>query len=110
MGLIEAAAWGFAGGLVAALVGISVHITDSGYRWPRHVREHGLLPLAFVVITGLAVSTIVAAAAHAQMTGAWPALIMGVCAPSVVRGFLARVQVTESTPSDDLQPAGSLDG
>ena len=38
---------------------------------------------------------VVAGAAHAEMSGPWPALLMGVGAPSVVKGVLSRIEVSE---------------
>ncbi|WP_158289917.1 hypothetical protein [Micromonospora sp. S4605] len=98
MGVVEATGWGLAGGMVAALLGLSASVVAEGYRWPWRYAQDGIWPHLFVAFAGLVVGGLVAAAAHAQMTGAWPALIMGACAPSVIRGILSRVEVTEREP------------
>jgi uncharacterized membrane protein len=103
MGVVEAAGWGLAGGTVAGLIGLSAAVVAAGYRWPWRFSVDGIWPHLFVVAIGLIVGAVVAAAAHTQMTGAWPALIMGACAPSVIRSVLSRVEVTERKPT----PAGS---
>jgi hypothetical protein len=77
------------------MISLAVQVTAAGFRWPDYIKEGGVGPLAVVIGAGLFTSTILAAAAHSQMTGAWPALIMGIAAPSVVRGILARVEVTQ---------------
>jgi hypothetical protein len=100
MGLVEAAAWGVAGGLAAALIALSVEITEAGFRWPWRGNDHGAGPRLFVLAAGLVLGALVAGAAHGQMTGAWPAFIMGASAPSVVRGVLSRVEVTEAKVGD----------
>jgi hypothetical protein len=41
------------------------------------------------------VGATVAAATHGQISAAWPALIMGASAPSVIRGILSRIEVAE---------------
>lgn len=73
-------------------------VTGHGFRWPWHVSPQEIWPRLFVITGGLILGGLVAAAAHTQMTGAWPAFIMGVSAPSIVRGALARVEVTERKP------------
>ena len=60
------------------------------------------------------IGSAVAAAAHAQMTGEWPALIVGASASSVIRGILSRVEVTERKTATAgvaaLDPAGEGGG
>jgi len=111
MGVLEAAAWGLAGGAVAGLVGMSSAVVAEGYRWPWRYSSDGFWPHLFVAAIGLVVGAVVAAAAHAQMTGAWPALVMGACAPSVIRSVLSRVEVAEHKPDSaeipHPDPAGS---
>lgn len=98
MGVVQAAIWGLAGGAAAGLVGLSAAIVAAGFRWPWHDNDGGMWPHVFVVSVGLLVGALVSGAAHAQMTGAWPALVMGASAPSVIRGVLSRVEVTERKP------------
>lgn len=108
MGVLEAAGWGLAGGLVAGLLGLSASVVAANYRWPWRNVHDGIWPHLFVATAGLLVGGLVAASAHAQMTGAWPALIMGACAPSVIRGILARVEVVEGEPASADPPIPDL--
>jgi hypothetical protein len=102
MGLIEAGAWGLTGGMVAGLIALSAAITARKFRWPR---RHERWPRLTVVAMGLVVGAAVAGAAHGQLAGELPALIMGASAPSVIRGMLNRVEVVEAKPE-----AGDRDG
>jgi uncharacterized membrane protein YfcA len=95
MGLLEAGAWGVAGGLAAGLLTLMVAVTEVGFRWPWKEREQ-LWGQMFVICGGSVLGALVAGAAHGEMSGAWPAFIMGVGAPSIVRGLLSRVEVNES--------------
>jgi hypothetical protein len=98
MGLVEAGGWGLCGGASAGLVALAAAITAGGFKWPWKGNEDGPWPRFCVYAIGVIVGTVVAAAAHSEMTGALPALLMGASAPSVVRGALARVEVTEAKP------------
>jgi hypothetical protein len=98
MVLIEAAAWGIAGGLASGLVTLSADVVGAGYKWPWRDNEYGIGPRLFVLGVGIIIGGIAAAAAHGQMTGGWPAFLMGVGAPAVIRGALARVEITEAKP------------
>jgi hypothetical protein len=98
MGLLEAAAWGMTGGAVAGLISLAAAIIAANFRWPW--RRHpdggdGVWPYLLVGAINLIVGAVVAGATHSQLTGPWPALIMGVSAPSVIRGILSRIEVTE---------------
>ncbi|GGK85222.1 hypothetical protein Sme01_29890 [Sphaerisporangium melleum] len=93
MGLFEAGAWGVAGGLAAGLLTLMVAVSESNFRWPWD-REQAWGQL-FVIGCGLILGALVAGAAHRDMSGAWPAFIMGLGAPSIVRGLLSRVEVVE---------------
>ena len=42
---------------------------------------------------GLLLGALVAAAAHSQMSGAWPAFVIGAGAPATIRGLLSGVEV-----------------
>lgn len=97
MGIGEAAVWGMAGGAVAGLVSLSAAIVAANFRWPwrRLPDGDGVWPYVLVGAINLTVGAVVAAATHAQISGAWPALIMGASAPSVIRGILSRIEVAE---------------
>lgn len=99
MGLIEAGAWGIAGGLAAGLLTLMIAVTEAGFRWPWDEREQ-LWGQMFVISGGMLLGALVAGAAHGQMSGAWPAFIMGVGAPSIVRGLLSRIEVNETKDED----------
>jgi hypothetical protein len=94
VGIIAAATWGLAGGLAAGLVSLSASVVAAGFKWPWHDNEHGMWPRLFVAGVGLILGALVAAAAHGQMSGGWPAFIMGVSAPSIIRGTLSKFEVT----------------
>src|ERR1022692_395173 len=95
IGIWAAAGWGLAGGVSAGLVTLSPAILKAGYRWPWTDNPDGWWPRLVVTATGIAVGALVAAAAHAEMSGAWPAFLLGVGAPSVIRGAIARIEVEE---------------
>lgn len=95
VGVLEAAAWGIAGGAIAGLLSMSAEITLAGFTWPWRDNNDGIWPRLFVFAVLLLVGGGVAAAAHAQVTGSWPALIMGASAPSVIRGAMSKVEVAE---------------
>lgn len=92
MGIIAAGVWGLAGGLAAGLVSMSAAVVAVGFKWPWRENEHGIWPRLFVTGVGLVLGALVAAAAHGQMSGGWPAFIMGVSAPSIIRGALSKVE------------------
>lgn len=98
MAVFIAGLWGLAGGLTAGLLGWSAAVTAAGFHWPSHGNDDGIWPRLFVTLTGIAVGTLVAAAAHSQMTGPWPAFLMGVGGPAAIRGTLTRTEVAEVKP------------
>jgi hypothetical protein len=98
MGLVEAGGWGLCGGIAAGLVALAAAITAAGFKWPWRGNEDGPWPRFCVYATGVIVGTVVAAAAHSEMSGALPALLMGASAPSVIRGAVSRIEVSESKP------------
>ncbi|WP_326642272.1 hypothetical protein OIE67_19445 [Nonomuraea fuscirosea] len=107
LGVLEAALWGLAGGTAAALVALTAAIKAAGYRWPwrgkdgpgKEARERFWARL--VVLGGsLLIGAIVAAAAHGQMSGPWPAFLLGVGAEASVRGLLAGVEVAVRKPEE----------
>jgi hypothetical protein len=97
MKLVEAAIWGVTGGFASGLVSLSAAIVAAKFHWPWRYGGGEFWPRVFVTGVGIVLGGIVAAAAHTQITGPWPALIMGVSAPSVIRGILSGVDVTERT-------------
>jgi hypothetical protein len=105
MVLIEAAAWGIAGGLASGLVALSADVAAAGFKWPWRDNEDGVWPRVFVLGVGILIGGIAGAAAHGQMTGGWPAFLMGVGAPAVIRGVLARLAVAEGKP--EIEAAAS---
>ena len=91
-----AAAWGAAGGTAAGLVSLAADIAANGYHWPHHGNtKDGIGARLFVFVVGVLVGAAVSAAAHDEMTGAWPAFIMGIGAPAVIRGALSHIEITE---------------
>jgi hypothetical protein len=98
MSLLGAGLWGLAGGGAAGLIALSSAVVTAGFHWPWHGNKDGIWPHLFVTAVGVLVGGVVAAAAHSQMTGPWPALLMGVGAPAVIRGALSRTEVAESKP------------
>jgi hypothetical protein len=92
----QAASWGLAGGLAAGVLMLMTAVTAAGFQWPWRRDEVG--PRLFVVSCGLLLGALVAAAAHSQMSGGWPAFVMGAGAPATIRGLLSGVQV-HSEPS-----------
>lgn len=96
MGIIQASCWGVAGGAAAALISLMTDVTGHGFRWPWQATSEEIWPRLFVLACALLLGGLVAAAAHTQMTGPWPAFLMGVSAPSIVRGALSRVEVRET--------------
>jgi hypothetical protein len=100
MGIIQAAAWGLAGGGASALLTVAADVVGNKYQWPWRGSRDGIWPRIFVCMVTVIVGALPAAAAHSEMTGPWPAFIMGVCAPSVIRGMLSRVEVVERKPQE----------
>ncbi len=99
MGLVEAGLWGFCGGAAAGLVSLALAITKGGHKWPWRGNPDGPWPRICVYAIGVIVGMVVAAAAHSQMTGGLPALLMGASAPSVIKGGLSKVEVEEKKPA-----------
>ncbi|MEU8319724.1 hypothetical protein AB0C33_15275 [Nonomuraea sp. NPDC048881] len=105
LGTLEAALWGLAGGGAAALVSLLAAIKAAGFRWPwrrkdgtdQEARER-FGPRLFVLGGTCLLGALVAAAAHGQMSGPWPAFLLGVGAEASVRGILAGVEVTVRKP------------
>ncbi|WP_155368026.1 hypothetical protein [Catellatospora vulcania] len=96
MTVLQAAIWGVAGGAVAALVVLIADVVAAKFLWP-YAAGTGRARM-FVLVAQLLISGVVAAAAHQQISGPWPALLLGVTAPATIRAALANVEVTETTP------------
>jgi hypothetical protein len=98
MGWLATAAWGMVGGLAAGLMSLMAAVSAAKYRWPWQHSDEEFLPRLFVFCGSVVLGALIAAAAHGQISGPWPAFSMGVGAPSVVRGMLSHIEVTESKP------------
>lgn len=98
MDVLQAASWGLAGGAVTGLLTLSGAVVAAGFRFPWRRRADGVWPYLLVAAINLAVGGLVAGATHSQISGAWPALVMGASAPSVIRGILSRIEVAERKP------------
>lgn len=109
MDLQLAAGWGLLGGVAGSLAFLTTDVMAAGFQWPwRNGGEIG--PRLFVLTAWLALGAIVAAAAHGQMTGGWPAFLMGLGAPATVRGILSGVAVEESNKKEAPEAAESVAG
>ncbi|WCH92575.1 hypothetical protein POD33_10805 [Streptomyces moderatus] len=97
----QAALWGLAGGGAASTLSFMTAVVSSGYSWPwskKNKRGAGELgPRLFVMTAGAVMGAVVAAAAHDQISGPWPAFIFGVGAPATIRGLLSGVEVAPRT-------------
>jgi len=93
----EAAGWGLAGGLVAGVLALMTAVTSAGFRWPWKRGEFD--PRLFVLGGGLLLGALVAAVLHAQMSGAWPAFVIGLGAPAAIRGLLSGIEVRANPPT-----------
>src|SRR5690348_5463139 len=90
MNCVQAAGWGIGGGLAAGILALMTAVTTADFRWPW--KHHELGPRLFVVGCGLLMGALVAAAAHGQMSGGWPAFVMGAGAPATIRGLLSGIE------------------
>ncbi|MCQ9178469.1 hypothetical protein KMT30_05365 [Streptomyces sp. IBSBF 2953] len=102
------------------MLSLSAAIVSAGYTWPWR-KEGELWPRLFVLTTGLMLGSLVATAAHDQVSGPWPAFIFGIGAPATIRGILAGIEVnpqrgskptrsrrTVSAPSPPPVPEGDV--
>ncbi|QOV40130.1 hypothetical protein IM697_18045 [Streptomyces ferrugineus] len=110
----QAALWGLAGGGAASVLSFTTAVVSSGYSWPwRKKIDAGepsgeLGPRLFVLAAGAVLGAAVAAAAHDQISGPWPAFIFGVGAPATLRGLLSGVEVAPRTyPAPPPGPASA---
>jgi hypothetical protein len=81
-------------------------VTAAHFSWPWKPEEIG--PRVFVLACGLLLGSLVAAAAHSQMSGEWPAFVIGAGAPATVRGLLSGVEVDVKLPTGSLKAAEEL--
>jgi MFS family permease len=88
----QTALWGLAGGGAASVLSLSAAVVSAGYTWPWR-KEGELGPRLFVLAAGLVLGSLVATAAHDQISGPWPAFIFGIGAPATIRGILSGVEV-----------------
>ncbi|SPL95746.1 unnamed protein product [[Actinomadura] parvosata subsp. kistnae] len=87
----------------------SAAVKAAGYRWPwragngteQEARER-LWARLFVLGSALLLGALVAAAVHGQMSGPWPAFLLGVGSEASVRGILAGVEVAVRKPEDTI--------
>jgi hypothetical protein len=100
MTVLDAASWGVTGGLAASMAALSAAIIKAGYRWPWRGEPDGMWPRFTVYAVGVIVGGIVSAAAHGQMSGGWPAFLMGIAAPSVIQNAIGLVEVSASGAVD----------
>jgi hypothetical protein len=108
----QAALWGLAGGGAASVLSLSAAVVSVGYTWPWR-KEGELGPRLFVLAAGVLLGTLVATAAHDQISGPWPAFIFGVGAPATIRGILSGVEVaprttTQATRRREARPVPSV--
>ncbi|MFJ4204864.1 hypothetical protein ACIP2Y_35265 [Streptomyces sviceus] len=98
----QAALWGLVGGGAASVLSLSAAVVSAGYTWPWR-KEGELLPRLFVLAVGLVLGSVVAAAAHDQISGPWPAFIFGIGAPATIRGILSGVEVEPRPVSESTR-------
>jgi len=71
-------------------------VISANFQWPWKRGQLG--PRLFVLGCGLLLGALVATASHAQMSGAWPAFVIGAGAPATIRGLLSGVEVRMKPP------------
>ncbi|MDL2080094.1 hypothetical protein QNN03_26995 [Streptomyces sp. GXMU-J15] len=100
----EATLWGLTGGAAAGLVSFASAVKAASYTWPS---SKTLGPRLTVDAISVVLGGLVAAAAHSQMSGPWPAFIFGITAPATIRGVLSGVEVTPRShrPADPTVPS-----
>ena len=103
----QAASWGLAGGLAAGVLALMTAVTAAHFTWPWKHDEFG--PRLFVIGCGLLLGALVSAAAHSQLSGAWPAFVIGAGAPATIRGFLSGVQADVKLPPGSPDASGELE-
>ena len=112
MSWLQAACWGLAGGLAVEVLALMTAVKAADFQWPWKRDE--LWPRLFVLGCGLFLGAVVAAAAHSQMSGGWPAFIMGAGAPATIRGLLSGIEVhprlSLPSPSSERKTEHEPDG
>lgn len=99
MGAWESRLWGLAGGAAAGLLSLMTAVIGNGFRWwPPDERG----PRLFVLACAVLLAALVAAAAGGEMSGPWPAFVIGAGAPATLRGLLRGVEVG---PKGELKPS-----
>lgn len=91
------------------MLSLSAAVVSAGYTWPWR-KEGELWPRLFVLAAGLVLGSVVATAAHDQISGPWPAFIFGIGAPATIRGILSGVEVgprPSSTPAQGRRAAAA---
>lgn len=101
----EAALWGLAGGAASDLVSLMTAVHAAGFRFPWKGSGEDRGARLFVLAIGLMLGALVAAAASGQMSGAWPAFLLGIAAPSTVRGVLGGVEYAVTKPESPPDPS-----
>ena len=91
----QAAGWGLAGGLAAGVLAFMTALKAAGFNWPW--KRDQIWPRLCFYGCGLLLGALVTAAAHSQMSGAWPAFVIGAGAPATIRGLLSGVEVSEKS-------------
>jgi len=99
MTLWVAAAWGAVGGGAVAMLNFGADLLEAKFRWP-WPRDTVGPHLAYVAVQ-LLLGALVTAANHNQVTGAWPAFIIGISAPAVIQGIVARIEIEKKNPVGD---------
>ncbi|MET9463035.1 hypothetical protein ABZY05_50135 [Streptomyces canus] len=86
-------------------------VVSSGYSWPwtkkNKAKPGELGPRLFVMTAGAVLGAVVAAAAHDQISGPWPAFIFGVGAPATIRGLLSGIEVAPRADSSSVPRSAS---
>jgi uncharacterized membrane protein YfcA len=93
----QAGLWGLIGGGAASVLSFTTAIVSSGYTWPWRKKDEDVGPRLFVLAAGAVLGAAVAAAAHDQISGPWPAFIFGIGAPATIKGLLSGVEVSPRT-------------
>jgi hypothetical protein len=81
------------------VLALMVALKAAHFAWPWKRYELG--PRIVFISCGLLLGTLVAMAAHSQISGAWPAFVIGIGAPATIRGALSGVVVDVKIPSSE---------
>ena len=94
----ESAAWGLAGGAAAGVASLMLTVANNNFTW-WDKKERG--PRLFVFAGCVLLGALVAAAASGEMSGPWPAFVIGIGAPGTIRGLLSGVEVEGARKPDE---------